>query len=601
MPPAIPNTVTNVVDDVYDWALVNANAKLLQMQALDRLVSWVFGRNTNWIYCGILAGPTAGTYGWAGAYVTSSNTISSAPFISTSFQSALLYGVGSTRQTVPHEIGHNLGFPHDIWSVTGRGQCREGGGTMFYPLFQPIPPPGGSVKPTLGTMTNGPNPMVYGLDTYTLATAPAINPVADPNNCFDLMGYCRSNSALERWSSSYTYAAFRTNINNLFAAPAAVPAPGPAHRWFFIRGLLDTGSDACVFSPFSAISSTATNPPVGPLPGNYLAMLYDNQGNFLEQIPFGPQTFIIEESDAEVGMFSVAVTNTAVQQVRIMDAVSNTVIASIIASVDLPAVNSVTLSATNGGAFTGTGPLVVRWSVSDANPNAQLTYTIYYSADGGVSWETLDTDWPEQTYQIDSQYLRASSDALIAVSASDGFNNPDPTLSGGFTVPNHPPVVGILSPADQTIFIGDEQIFFYGFENDPQNGPLAGASVQWVSSLDGVLGTGPELNFEATDLSEGTHVITVTATDKEGLPNSASVQIYVLRQPLPTLAIEQQGNQMLLSWPSSYTNYVLEASLSLAPTNWVAVTNVPAAADAEQTVTNTISAQTQFFRLRLTQ
>ena len=121
--------------------------------------------------------------------------------------------------------------------------------------------------------------------------------------------------------------------------------------------------------------------------------------------------------------------------------------------------------------------------------------------------------------------------------------------------------------------------------------------MQWVSSRDGVLGSGAVLNFETDALSEGAHL--VTATDSAGLTNSASVKIYLLRQPPPQLAIERSGNQLLLSWPASVTNFVLESSLSLAPANWITVTNVPVAADATQTVTSDLSAQTKFFRLQM--
>jgi hypothetical protein len=53
-----------------------------------------------------------------------------------------------------------------------------------------------------------------------------------------------------------------------------------------------------------------------------------------------------------------------------------------------------------------------------------------------------------------------------------------------------------------------------------------------------------------------------------------------------------------LSWPSSVTNYVLESTPSLAPSDWNSVTNLPAAADITQTVILDQSTTNRFFRLR---
>ena len=61
----------------------------------------------------------------------------------------------------------------------------------------------------------------------------------------------------------------------------------------------------------------------------------------------------------------------------------------------------------------------------------------------------------------------------------------------------------------------------------------------------------------------------------------------------PTLNILLEGNQSVLFWPSSATNYVLQSTTNLASANWVAVSNaVPVIA---VTVTNQMLGQ--FYRL----
>ena len=106
-----------------------------------------------------------------------------------------------------------------------------------------------------------------------------------------------------------------------------------------------------------------------------------------------------------------------------------------------------------------------------------------------------------------------------------------------------------------TIFIGDQAVYLDAFVHDPQDGPLDGGSVPWVSSLDGLLGHGAVLNFEASALSEGSHHITATATDSAGLTNCAPVQKYILSAPPPPLSINLIGNDHAdITWPSSVTN-----------------------------------------------
>jgi uncharacterized repeat protein (TIGR01451 family) len=597
---AVPTTIPPAIaatEGPGDWALLNANARLKAQKDMDFLISRVFGGG-NWIYYGSLAWPSPDTLGWAGAYVSPANTISNTTFVSSGFVNPTFYPMpnGLARHTADHEIGHNLGRPHDV-RANGSGLCNEGGPTnAVYPLFQPVA--GGTTKPAIGPMTNGVNSLIYGLDTLTLKSAPVQNPVVDPNVYYDLMSYCRGGPQ-DRWISTFTYNALFNSISNSFTAPPPAPgAPGPPRRWEFLRGFVEGGAEVGELMPILTV--TTTNIPPSPPPGDYSLQLYDANSNLLNVISFEPDSYIKDENAANedfVGVFMVPVlADPTIRRVSLWHGTNQ--LDMKVASPNAPVVSTITLSATNGGPFTGSGPLVVSWAASDADGDP-LTYTVQYSADGGFTWETLFVDWPSQSCMLDSQYLQATIQGEIRVVASDGFNTSPDAFSSTFTVPNHAPVVSINTPLDGTLFIGDQEIFLDAFANDPQDGALDGNSVRWVSSRDGALGSGAVLNFQADALSEGAHLVTVTATDSAGLTNSASVKIYVLRQPPPQLAIERSGNQLLLSWPSSITNFVLESSLSLAPANWITVTNLPVAADATQTVTTDLSAQTKFFRLQM--
>jgi len=63
-----------------------------------------------------------------------------------------------------------------------------------------------------------------------------------------------------------------------------------------------------------------------------------------------------------------------------------------------------------------------------------------------------------------------------------------------------------------------------GYALDGEDGMLTGAALSWTSSLDGPLGAGSPL---LATLSEGMHILTLTATDSQGHSRSASVTVTV--------------------------------------------------------------------------
>jgi hypothetical protein len=85
-------------------------------------------------------------------------------------------------------------------------------------------------------------------------------------------------------------------------------------------------------------------------------------------------------------------------------------------------------------------------------------------------------------------------------------------------------------------------VHFIGYAPDPdQNEPIVNLNLSWASSLDGPLGPGSEL---VRDLTAGTHTITFTAIDDEGLVGSAQVTISVLPGaglPLPQITEPADG------------------------------------------------------------
>ena len=90
---------------------------------------------------------------------------------------------------------------------------------------------------------------------------------------------------------------------------------------------------------------------------------------------------------------------------------------------------------------------------------------------------------------------------------------------------NQAPVVTITAPAGGASFNAGAAVSFSGTANDAQDGDLS-AGLQWVSSLDGPIGSGA--SFSRSDLSIGNHTITSTVTDSGSMTGVKQVGITVI-------------------------------------------------------------------------
>jgi hypothetical protein len=91
------------------------------------------------------------------------------------------------------------------------------------------------------------------------------------------------------------------------------------------------------------------------------------------------------------------------------------------------------------------------------------------------------------------------------------------------------PVVRITSPLDGDMYATGALVSFAGSATDTEDGDLS-AILDWNSSIDGAIGTGAAFDLV---LSDGTHVITASATDSDGNTGSGAVTIMVGDEPPP--------------------------------------------------------------------
>ncbi len=116
--------------------------------------------------------------------------------------------------------------------------------------------------------------------------------------------------------------------------------------------------------------------------------------------------------------------------------------------------------------------------------------------------------------------LLVISIGLISIigTGSDDDNN-------GTASANNAPIAMIDTPAASTVYSLNNSITFTGSATDTEDLVLTGKALTWTSSLDGTIGNGS--NFTTSNLSAGTHQITLTAIDSNASADSTTISITV--------------------------------------------------------------------------
>jgi hypothetical protein len=421
------------------------------------------------------------------------------------------------RHTHSHELGHNLDLPHSVHKDEGllpngrkKGPCgsHAAGDTPDFPYYFTVK---GNKRTTLGPMSSGADELVYGYDSDQ-------NLVVDPNKFFDLMGYC-SSPIIDLWPSKHSYSTIRQAIATRFSATPP-EWRGPVLNYLLISGQVDPESHE-VNLDYAGKVFDSSPPDVSPA-GDYTVDFLDSTGGLVASTSFDPE-LAEARGDVETGAFFLVAQpeNAAISRIEISH--MGNLQTAIEASDNAPSIN---LTAPNGGETLDQPGITVEWTADDPDGDA-LEFTIQYSSDNGVNWQTLSVDWTGTSYEVDREILPAGDEALFRVIGSDGFNIGSDTSDSVFSVANNAPFLVITAPQDQTLVVDGQALTLSAQAFDTEDGPLGGAGVGWDSDRDGILGTGAELTVQASALSVGTHLITATTMDSGSASATDSITVVV--------------------------------------------------------------------------
>ncbi|MBK9173217.1 MAG: VCBS repeat-containing protein [Chloracidobacterium sp.] len=423
------------------------------------------------------------------------------------------------RFTHVHELGHLFGRFHTNYNGVGDGcQHVPSNGTIGFVVPSQYSPYA-----------------VYGFD--------GVN--SFPSNTPDVMSY-------GDWPfiSRFTYEKILEHVRDRFAASQNVKdSANIAYQGsdvLLISGTLERNQPIGNLTPvYKLPAASNVHSAVG---GGYEIAFYDSINNRLVSYDFEPEF----SSVGEVGSFGLLLPPHP-NVTRISLERNGQELAYKLASLNVP---TVTVTSPNGGEILNGNSSTIEWVASDLDGD-QLNFLVQFSGDNGSTWTTLNSNLTENHHSVNLDTLPGTGQGRIRVLASDGFHTALDQSDNTFTVAGRGPTVNILTPGDNSSYVGVQPVMLQGTANDLEDGELSGTALKWISNLDGQIGTGQSLSMPAINLTEGVHTISLSAQDSEGFIGTKSVTVTIHRsQPVlpPRLSLAPSAMSFVANQGSGVTD-----------------------------------------------
>jgi hypothetical protein len=388
------------------------------------------------------------------------------------------------------EVGHALRRKHAPACLAPGPDplCAPGGPSPCYPNYKDGQYPSGSIGE-------------FGFDVFS-------SDVYDPATYTDFMGYCR-----QRWVSPYTYLGLRAGMVERFGDPASESSrERVGDETLFLNFRIHRSGTVNVLPSFHL--AKVAEPAAHDASSSFACELVDSDGNTLVYhrcAPGDPH----QEGDGPYLDFHEALPWVAqASSIRFLRA--GKVLDTHEIEADSPEVEIQTPAQSRKGVMT------MEWT--GRHPKKELTYTLRYSNDGGKTWRAVASSRKLLAHKVHPQTLPGGDRCLFQLVASSGIRT-SVVETEPFQVPTKPRVASILSPTPGTEVPEGGEVLLRGGAYSPDYGLGDMEDVVWSSNIDGLLGRGFEVT--ATDLSRGTHTLSLTAPDGVDGTTTAEVSIRV--------------------------------------------------------------------------
>jgi hypothetical protein len=441
---------------------------------------------------------------------------------------------GKRQEDLAHELGHAVGGLGHV------DACGAGKGENYpYPT---------------NWLSWGTDQDYWGLDTGSSPPK-----VIHPKKYSDIMTYCRP-----KWISDYSYKRILTALRPATPRPKQAVALKADTDYLVVVGRINPETQAVSLRPMTRLPNSELGPgglsgPDGP----YAIQLLDAGDSVLVEQTFGLMQSSPPDDSGEI--FSLLVPYDPATT-RVAITYEDTEIFSLTVSPNAP---TVTVDPVTG---TVTDTLTVSWSADDLDGDP-LTAAVYFSADGGETWELLTPGIEDTEAELDTSFWPGTEQAMMRVLVTDGVNTSQ-DATGPFTVTTKAPIVFVAGPEDGSGVLPEAPVLFTASGYDPEDGPMEGDVFSWSSDLDGELGSGEEIFV--SQLSLGWHEITVTATDSDENTATDTIRLYVghwvylpliLKNHLPSPAPTHTPTPTSTRTPTATPTAILTPTSTPTPTH----------------------------------